>query len=116
KYYPQMNGKPVFVNAVRRMPEVLAEALSANQLQLADIDLFLFHQATLRINEMVAKQMGIPEEKVFNTIQRFGNTTAATIPLGMDEAIKAGRLKPGMLVGSAAFRSGVTWASTLIRW
>lgn len=116
KFYPQMNGKTVFVHAVKRMPEVLGEALQKNQLQLSDIDLFVFHQANLRINEMVAKQMGIPEDKVFNTIDRFGNTTAATIPLGLDEAVKAGKLKPGMLVGSAAFGSGFTWGSALIRW
>lgn len=114
--YPKMNGKSVFVHAVKRMPEVLAESLQANQMEMSDVDLFVFHQANLRINEMVAKQMEIPEEKVFNTIDRFGNTTAATIPLGLDEAVKAGKLKPGMLVASAAFGSGFTWASALIRW
>jgi len=92
------------------------EAVQANGIRLEDLDLFLFHQANLRINEMVAKQLGIPAEKVFNTIQKFGNTTAATIPIGMDEAIKAGRLKPGMLVASAAFGSGFTWASAIYRW
>lgn len=111
-----MNGKAVYVNAVKRMPEALMEALEANQLKIEDVDLFVFHQANLRINEMVAKQMGIPESKVFNTIDRFGNTTAATIPIGLDEAVKAGKLKPGMLVGSAAFGSGFTWGSALIRW
>jgi 3-oxoacyl-[acyl-carrier-protein] synthase III len=116
KFYPQMNGKTVFLHAAKRMPEVLGEALQCQQLQISDVDLFVFHQANLRINEMVAKQMGIPEDKVFNTIDRFGNTTAATIPLGLDEAVKAGKLKPGMLVGSAAFGSGFTWGSALIRW
>ena len=116
KLYPQMNGKTVFLHAVKKMPEVLNEALKANELALADIDLFVFHQANLRINEMVAKVMGIPEEKIFNTIDRFGNTTAATIPIGLNEAVKAGKLKPGMLVGTAAFGSGFTWASALIRW
>lgn len=116
RYYPAMNGKTVFMHAVKRMPEVLGEALQSNGLTLQDVDLFVFHQANLRINEMVAKQLGIPEEKVFNTIDRFGNTTAATIPLGLDEAVKAGKLKPGMLVGSAAFGSGFTWGSALIRW
>ena len=80
-----------------------------------DVDLFLFHQANLRINQKVAEILNIPEEKVFNTIQDFGNTTAATIPIGMDEAIKAGKLRPGMLVASAAFGSGFTWASALWR-
>ncbi len=115
-FYPKMNGKTVFMHAVKRMPEVLMEALAANQLKISDIDLFVFHQANLRINEFVAKQLEIPEEKVFNTIDRFGNTTAATIPLGLDEAVKAGKLKPGMLVGSAAFGSGFTWGAAIIRW
>jgi len=114
--FPKMNGKTVFTNAVRRMPEVLMEALRQNGLHVGDIDLFVMHQANLRINEMVAKQLEIPEEKVFNTIDRFGNTTAATIPLGLDEAVKAGKLKPGMLVASAAFGSGFTWAASIIRW
>ena len=114
--YPAMNGKAVYVHAVRRMPEAINEAITANGVSLADVDLFILHQANLRINEAVAKHLGIPEEKVFNTIDRFGNTTAATIPLGLDEAVKAGKLKPGMLVCSAAFGSGFTWASALYRW
>jgi 3-oxoacyl-[acyl-carrier-protein] synthase-3 len=114
--YPQMNGKTVFVHAVKRMPEVLMEGLQANGLKIQDVDLFVFHQANLRINEMVAKQLEIPEEKVFNTIDRFGNTTAATIPIGLDEAVKVGKLKPGMLVASVAFGSGFTWASAVFRW
>ncbi len=113
--YPAMNGKAVFLHAVKRMPEVLMEGLASGH-KLEDVDLFLFHQANLRINEMVAKQMGIPEEKVFNTIQDFGNTTAATIPIGMSEAVRAGKLKKGMLVASAAFGSGFTWASAIYRW
>ncbi len=114
--YPKMNGKTVFMHACKKMPEVLLEALDVNGFKLADIDLFIFHQANLRINEMVAKQLGIPEEKIFNTIDRFGNTTAASIPLGLCEAQKAGKLKPGMLVATAAFGSGFTWASAVIRW
>jgi 3-oxoacyl-[acyl-carrier-protein] synthase-3 len=104
------------MHAVKRMPEVLEEALTASQFKVEDVDLFILHQANLRINEMVAQQMGIPAEKIFNTIQNFGNTTAATIPIGLDEAIKAGKLKKGMLVASAAFGSGFTWASALYRW
>jgi 3-oxoacyl-[acyl-carrier-protein] synthase-3 len=114
--YPKMNGKTVFVHATKRMPEAVMEALNANSLKIEDIDLFIFHQANQRINEMVAKQLGIPEEKVFNTIHKYGNTTAATIPIGLDEAVKAGKLKPGMLVASAAFGSGFTWASAVFRW
>ncbi len=115
-HYPKMNGKTVFLHAAKRMPEAVMEALNANGKKIEDVDLFLFHQANLRINEMVGKQLGIPADKIFNTIQKFGNTTAATIPLGMDEAVKAGKLKKGMLVASAAFGSGFTWASALFRY
>ena len=116
EHYPKMNGKTVFMHAAKRMPEAILEALHKNGKKIEDVDLFLFHQANLRINEMVAKQLGIPEDKVFNTIDRFGNTTAATIPLGMDEAIRMGKLKKGMLVAMAAFGSGFTWASALLRY
>ncbi len=114
--YPKMNGKKVFAHAIRRMAEVLMEGLAANNTKLEDIDLFLFHQANLRINEMLAQELKIPPEKVFNTIHKYGNTTAATIPIGMSEAVAAGKLKKGMLVASAAFGSGFTWASALYRW
>jgi len=115
-HYPQMNGKTVFVHATKRMAECLMEAVTSANITLADVDVFLFHQANLRINSKVAEMLSIPEEKVFNTIQNYGNTTAATIPLGMDDAIKAGVLKKGMLVASAAFGSGFTWASAIWRY
>jgi 3-oxoacyl-[acyl-carrier-protein] synthase-3 len=114
-HWPKMNGKTVFMHAVKRMPEALMEGLKANQLSPSDIDLFVFHQANLRINDMIAKQFEIPDEKVFNTIQKFANTTAATIPIGLDEAVRAGKLKKGMLVASAAFGSGFTWGSAIYR-
>jgi 3-oxoacyl-[acyl-carrier-protein] synthase-3 len=115
-HYPQMNGKKVFAHAIRRMAEVMQEALVKNNLKLEEIDLFLFHQANLRINEMLAQELKIPPEKVFNTIMKYGNTTAATIPIGMSEAVKAGKLKKGMTVASAAFGSGFSWASAIYRW
>ena len=115
-HYPQMNGKTVFVHAVKRMIETLNILCKREGVKLEDIDLFLFHQANLRINSKIAETVGIPEDKVFNTIQKYGNTTAATIPIGMYEAQKAGKLKPGMLVASAAFGSGFTWGSALYRW
>lgn len=115
-HFPKMNGKTVFMHAVKKMPETLLEALSTNGLSLKDVDLFVFHQANLRINEMIAQQLEIPSEKVFNTIDRFGNTTAATIPIGLDEAVRVGKLKEGMIVATAAFGSGFTWASALLRW
>jgi 3-oxoacyl-[acyl-carrier-protein] synthase-3 len=114
--FPQMNGRNVYVNAVKRMGEAVAEALEANSTPLEEVDLFVFHQANLRINEAVTDRLGIPPEKVFNTIDRFANTTAATIPIGFAEARAAGRLEPGMLVCCAAFGSGFTWGSMLLRW
>ncbi len=116
RHFPQMNGKKVFANAVRRMCECLMLALETNKVKLDDIELFLFHQANLRINQMMAQELKIPEHKVFNTIMKYGNTTAATIPIGMSEAVKAGKLKKGTLVASAAFGSGFTWASSVYRW
>lgn len=116
KQFPYMNGKKVFANAVRRLCESTLLALETNKLKLEDIDLFLFHQANMRINQMVAQELKIPEERVFNTIQKYGNTTAATIPIGMAEAVKAGKLKKGSLVASAVFGSGFTWASSVYRW
>ncbi len=114
-HFPIMKGKSVFVHAIKKMCEVLMESIEDSEFTLSDVDLFLFHQANLRINLKVAEVLGIPEEKVFNTIQEFGNTTAATIPLGMDVAIQKNILRPGMLVASAAFGSGFTWASGLWR-
>ncbi|MAE73462.1 MAG: 3-oxoacyl-ACP synthase [Bdellovibrionaceae bacterium] len=116
KHYPYMNGKVVFVHAVKRMAETLKTMAIRNKVQLEDIDLFVFHQANLRINQKVAEVMGIPSDKVFNTIEKYANTTAATIPLTLDEAVKAGKLKPGMLVASAVFGSGFTWGGALYRW
>lgn len=113
--YPQMNGKTVFVHATKKMAECLLHACESAKVKLSDIDIFLFHQANLRINSKVAEMLSIPEEKIFNTIQKYGNTTAATIPLGMHDAMKAGVLKKGMLVASAAFGSGFTWASAVWR-
>lgn len=115
-HFPKMNGKTVFVHAVKNMAETLSSTLKKTQIPLEKVDLFLFHQANLRINQKVAEMMKIPEDKVFNTIQRFGNTTAATIPLGMDEAIKAGKLERGMTVAMAAFGSGFTWASSVLKY
>ena len=114
-HFPYMNGKLVFVHAVKRMAEILMLTLEKSGFGLNDVDLFLFHQANLRINQKVAEVLKLPEEKVFNTIQNFGNTTAATIPLGMDTAIKAGVLKPKMLVAMAGFGSGFTWGASVAR-
>ena len=116
RIFPKMNGKTVFLNAVKKMPEVFVEGLKATGLTMDKIDLLVPHQANLRINDAVADYLKFPKEKVFNTIDRFGNTTAATIPIGLSEAIAAGALKPGMTIGLVAFGSGFTWASAIIRW
>jgi len=115
-HFPKMNGKAVFFHAVTRIPEAIREGLAANEIGVGDVDLFILHQANLRINERIAADVGIPASKVFNSIERFGNTTAATIPIGIAAAKKAGVLRPGMLVVSAAFGSGFTWGSAVYRW
>ena len=115
-HYPKMEGRFVFKHAVTRMPEVLVEALNAASVKLEDVDLFLFHQANLRINEYVAKGLEIPPEKIFNNIERYGNCSAASIPMLLAEATRQGRLEKGQLVAMTAFGSGFTWASGLVRW
>ena len=116
RQYPKMNGRQVFRNAVARMPETVQAALSAHDLVVADIDLLIAHQANLRINEAVAQQLGIGADRVYNNIQRFGNTTAATIPIALDECVQSGRLKRGDLLVLTGFGSGFTWGSAVIRW
>lgn len=114
--YPSMNGKTVFKHAVSRMPEVVHEALQKAGLTAADIDLLIPHQANLRISEMVQKRLGLPDDKVFNNIMDYGNTTNASIPLALDQALAQGRLKPGQLLCMVAFGAGFTWGSALVRW
>ncbi|MBW2423521.1 MAG: ketoacyl-ACP synthase III [Deltaproteobacteria bacterium] len=114
--YPYMDGRFVFKHAVTRMPEVLLETLHAASLKVDDVDLFLFHQANLRINEFVAQKLEIPESKVLNNIQRYGNCSAAALPILLAEASREGRLEPGQLVSLTAFGSGFTWGSAVLRW
>jgi 3-oxoacyl-[acyl-carrier-protein] synthase III len=116
RQYARMDGREVFRNAVARMPESVREALAANGLQAADVDLLVAHQANLRINEMVGRQLGLRPEQVYNNIERFGNTTAATIPIALDECVDSGRLKRGDVLVLTAFGSGFTWGSAVIRW
>ena len=113
---PVMNGQLVFKNAVQRFPEVINEALNANNLTIADIDLLIPHQANLRISEFIQKTMKLRDDQVFNNIQKYGNTTAASIPIAMSEAFEQGRIKSDDLLCIAAFGSGFVWASALIRW
>lgn len=116
RHFPTMDGKFVFKHAVTRMPEVLRETLDVAGVKLDDVDLFLFHQANLRINEFVAQQLGIPLEKCPSNIQRYGNCSAASIPMLLTEADRSGRLTPGRVVAMTAFGSGFTWASAVVRW
>jgi 3-oxoacyl-[acyl-carrier-protein] synthase-3 len=113
---PYMDGPAVFKKAVVKFPEVIKEALTANNLQPEDIDMLVPHQANLRISQYVQQLLGLPDDKVFNNIQKYGNTTAASVPIALCEAWEAGKIKEGDLVCLAAFGSGFTWASALIRW
>lgn len=114
--YPYMNGQNVFKHAVVRFPQVIKEALDQNGHQPQDIDLLIPHQANLRITQYVQQKMGLSDDKIFSNIQRYGNTTAASIPIALSEAVQEGRVKRGDLVCLAAFGSGFTWASALIKW
>lgn len=114
--HPQMDGRFVFKNAIKRMPEAVMEALDANGLSIKDIDMLLPHQANLRISQMVQKVLRLPDEKIYNNIQTYGNTTSATIPIMMSELWEQNRIKTGQLYALTAFGSGFTWASALIRW
>ncbi|MBN1880534.1 MAG: ketoacyl-ACP synthase III [Deltaproteobacteria bacterium] len=116
RQWPRMNGTRVFKNAVVRLPEVITEALDANGYTVEDIDHLVPHQANMRINQFVGHKMKIPNEKIWHNIQRYGNTTAATIPICLDEMIEQDKLKEGDVVVIAAFGAGYTWGSVLIRW
>ena len=114
-YYPYMNGNFVFKHAVTRFPEAIMEGLKANNLTPADINLLVPHQANLRISQFVQRKLGMKDEQIMNNIQRYGNTTAASIPIAMTEAWEQGRMKRGDLVVTSAFGSGFTWGSNIIR-
>lgn len=115
-YHPYMNGSFVFKHAVTRFSEVIQEGLEFNNLSVSDIDLLIPHQANLRISQFVQKKFGLAEKQVFNNIQKYGNTTAASIPIALAEAWEQGKLNRGDLLVLAAFGSGFTWGSAIIRW
>ncbi len=114
--YPKMEGRYVFKHAVTKFPEVIQKVLSESGYSIEDVDLVVPHQANLRITEAVADRLGIGMDKVYSNIHKYGNTTAATIPICLSEAWAEGRIKPGSLVALASFGSGFTWASSLVRW
>ena len=115
-YYPHMNGQFVFKNAVVRFSEVINEGLEANNLEVSDINMLIPHQANLRISQFIQQKFKLTDDQVFNNIQKYGNTTAASIPIALTEAWEQGKIKSGDLVVLAAFGSGFTWGSVIIRW
>lgn len=114
--FPNMDGPAVFKKAVEKFPEVIMEALNKNGLQTTDIKILIPHQANLRISQFVQKKLRLRDDQVHNNIQKFGNTTAASIPIALCEAWEQGKIKEGDLVCLAAFGSGFTWASALLKW
>jgi 3-oxoacyl-[acyl-carrier-protein] synthase-3 len=115
-YFPYMNGQFVFKNAVVRFSEVIMEGLQKNGLGPSDISMLVPHQANLRISQFIQKKFGLTDAQVFNNIMRYGNTTAASIPIALTEAWEQGKIKEGDLVVLAAFGSGFTWGSVIMRW
>ncbi|MGV6944980.1 3-oxoacyl-ACP synthase III family protein [Sphingobacterium kyonggiense] len=114
--FPYMDGQAVFKKAVVKFPEVIGEALAKNNLKSTDINMLIPHQANLRISQFVQKTLGLSDDQVFNNIQKYGNTTAASVPIALCEAWEQGKIKDGDLVCLAAFGAGFTWGSALIRW
>jgi 3-oxoacyl-[acyl-carrier-protein] synthase-3 len=115
-YFPHMNGQFVFKNAVVRFSEVINEGLQANNLQVSDIDMLIPHQANLRISQFIQQKFNLTDNQVYNNIQKYGNTTAASIPIALTEAWEQGKIKSGDTVVLAAFGSGFTWGSVIIKW
>tara|TARA_B100000767_G_C19766575_1_gene537827 strand:+ start:2197 stop:3204 length:1008 start_codon:yes stop_codon:yes gene_type:complete len=115
-YYPYMNGQVVFKHAVVRFSEVINEGLQKNNWSANDIDMLIPHQANLRISQFIQKKFGLSKDKVYNNIMRYGNTTAASIPIALTEAWEEGKVKEGSKVVLAAFGSGFTWGSSIIVW
>ncbi len=115
-YRPYMNGQFVFKNAIRRFSEVIHQGLEANNLQVSDIDMLVPHQANLRISQYIQKKFKLSDDQVYNNIQNYGNTTAASIPIALSEACEQGKIKSGDTVVLAAFGSGFTWGSVIIKW
>ena len=115
-YFPYMDGQFVFKNAIVRFSEVIMEGLQANDLQVSDIDMFIPHQANLRISQFVQKKFGLNDDQVYNNIMKYGNTTAASIIIALTEVWEQDKIKDNDLVVLAAFGSGFTWGSIIIRW
>jgi len=115
-YRPYMNGQFVFKHAVKRFSEVITEGLQKNNIEVSDIDMLIPHQANLRISQFIQKRFALSDDQVYNNIQKYGNTTAASIPIALSEAHEQGKIKEGDTVVLAAFGSGFTWGSVIIKW
>jgi 3-oxoacyl-[acyl-carrier-protein] synthase-3 len=113
---PHMEGREVFKHAVTKMPAALREVLDTTGLSVEDLDMVIPHQANMRIAQAVAKGLGLEDDRVYINIQRYGNTTAASIPIALHECVHEGRIQRGDLVGFTAFGSGFTWGGALVRW
>ena len=111
-----MNGKEVYKFATREVPEVIEEALANAGLKTEDVDHLLLHQANIRIMEIVAQRLGIPMEKVIHNLEEYGNTSAASIPLALAEAVQSGKIKKGDVIACAGFGAGLSWGATVMRW
>jgi 3-oxoacyl-[acyl-carrier-protein] synthase III len=112
----QMNGQEVYRFAVKRVPEVIEKALFRAQISVDDVDWLLLHQANQRILDAVADRLKVPHEKVISNLARYGNTSAATIPIALDEAVRAGQVKPGDTIAASGFGAGLTWGAAIFRW
>jgi 3-oxoacyl-[acyl-carrier-protein] synthase-3 len=116
RQYLEMDGREVFRHAVVRMPESVRAVLASTGHAVENIDMLLAHQANLRISEVMQKDLGLRDDQVYNNIMWYGNTTAATIPIALDECVRSGRIKRGDLVVMTAFGSGFMWGSAAVRW
>jgi 3-oxoacyl-[acyl-carrier-protein] synthase-3 len=115
-HFLRMDGRPVFKWAIRTLKETIGEVLDSADLNLDDIDLVVFHQANMRIINAAVEELGMPPAKVFNNLDRYGNTSSASIPLALDEAYRMGRIRPGDHVLFSGFGAGLTWGTVLMRW
>ena len=116
RHFPKMDGKAVFKHAVEKLPTLVHSILGRNGYTLDDVAVLVPHQANMRINELVARNLGLPPERVVHNIQKYGNTTAASIPIALHEAVVEGRIRKGDLVLLAGLGAGLTWGASLVRW
>jgi 3-oxoacyl-[acyl-carrier-protein] synthase-3 len=116
RHYPSMDGKAVFKHAVEKLPKLVHSILERNGYTLDDVALLVPHQANMRINELVARHLALPPEREMHNIQKYGNTTAASIPIALHEAVQEGRVRSGDLVLLAGLGAGLTWGASLVRW